>query len=497
LLERYFAHLRGGSPRQIHARLDAAASDYQQAGQQWQHLEHLCSIINPFTVFRSTQAQLADPLVASARTTATAAAPSRLTPLTPPRLNFRYGALRVAQAAATGLRAHGPYDREITTRRDQIRAVVICPRGFQDGGRRLVTALRQPLGAFPGMQERYQLGAFTVELALFEGRSAAAYRAAAAEAARERPDVIFLVVKYEDRYADSGQNPYFAAKALLANMNIASQAVTIETLHQSITSLQWTMDAIGLQTYAKVGNIPFVLHDPNGVRELVIGVGRSDLHDPQQGFREQLFGAAAAFRQDGDFLFAGSTTPVADRDTYEDVLADLLGHFLTRYEREQGVPAERLVVHVFKKTGRKELAAVQRALDGRTTQFALLHINRDTPLWLVEANGTQVTTAAAGTVVALGDYDRLLVTGDISTRRRRSIHPLRLTLDRASTFCDMDRLTWQIDGFTATSWRGFHRANEPSTILYGRLLAEKVGQLIPYGFQPEAASGSGDRPWFL
>jgi hypothetical protein len=61
----------------------------------------------------------------------------------------------------------------------------------------------------------------------------------------------------------------------------------------------------------------------------------------------------------------------------------------------------------------------------------------------------------------------------------------------------MDRLTWQVHGLTATSWRGFHRAHEPSTILYGRLLAQKVGQLTPYNFQPDVAAVIGDRPWFL
>src|SRR6266545_4227271 len=48
------------------------------------------------------------------------------------------------------------------------------------------------------------------------------------------------------------------------------------------SGLQWSIDSIALQTYAKVGNVPYVLHDPNGVPELVIGVGRSDLYDPLQ-----------------------------------------------------------------------------------------------------------------------------------------------------------------------------------------------------------------------
>ena len=497
-LERYFARLRNLTPRQVHASLDKVTSDFQQPAQQWRFLQFLRSTLDPVTVFAATPMRLGDPVIATVGDTPTPATPTILPPLSAPLLNFRYGAPRTAQGAAVGLGKHGPYDRDSTTRNAAIQAQILCPKDFHADGRRLAAALRQPTGRFPGIQQRYDLSSFSVDLRVFEGRSDAAYRAAAVEAARERADIVFLIIRHEDRYATTGHNPYLAAKALLANANVASQAVTVETLRQPDTSLQWSIDSIALQTYAKIGNVPYVLHDPGGVPEMVIGVGRSDLYDPQHGFTTQLLGAATAFRQDGDFLFAGSTAPVpvADHDGYEDMLTELVGGFVTRYEREQGTPPQRLVVHVFKKTGRRELTAVQRALAGRSTQFALVHINRDTPLWLVQVNGDQTAHAEPGAVVALGEHDWLLVTGDTS-RRRRSLHPLRLTLDAASTFCDMDRITWQVHGFTATSLRGFHRTNEPSTILYGRLLADKVGQLAPYGFQPEQAAVNGDRPWFL
>jgi len=496
-LEQYFARLRDLSPRQIHTSLDNVTSEFQQPAQQWRFLQFLRSTLDPVTVFAVTQMRLGSPVTAMVGDTATPATPTILTPLPAPLLNFRYGAPRTERGAAVGLGKHGPYDRDITDRQAVIQAQILCPKDFHSDARRLAAALRQPTGRFPGIERRYDLRSFTVDLRVFEGRSDVAYRAAAVEAAREQADIVFLIIKHEDRYATTGHNPYLAAKALLTNANVASQAVTVETLRQPDISLQWSIDSIALQTYAKIGNVPYVLHDPSGVPELVIGVGRSDRYDPQHGFTEQLFGAAAAFRQDGDFLFAGSTTPVAERDTYEDMLTELLGGFVARYEREQAAPPERLVAHLFKRTGRRELTAVQRALAGRSTQFALVHVNRDTPLWLVEAKGDQIAHAEPGTVVALGEHDRLLVTGDTTTKRRRGLHPLRLTLDPESTFCDMDRITWQIHGFTATSLRGFHRTNEPSTILYGRLLADKVGQLAPYGFQPEQAAVNGDRPWFL
>jgi hypothetical protein len=154
-----------------------------------------------------------------------------------------------------------------------------------------------------------------------------------------------------------------------------------------------------------------------------------------------------------------------------------------------------LTVHVFKEAGRKELVAVEQALGGRSIPFALVHINRTSPLWLIEDTGRRIAPAPRGSVVRLSEYDYLLTTGDPS--KKRTLHPLRLTVNPRSTFRDMQRITTQIYGFTTASLRSFHQANEPSTILYGRLLAEKIGQLVPYGFQADLAAGIGDRPWFL
>lgn len=62
----------------------------------------------------------------------------------------------------------------------------------------------------------------------------------------------------------------------------------------------------------------------------------------------------------------------------------------------------------------------------------------------------------------------------------------------------MDRLVRQAYGFTKTTYRGFLQSNEPSPILFGRLLARKIGELTPYGFDPATAAGPlGTKPWFL
>src|SRR5262249_15160238 len=159
---------------------------------------------------------------------------------------------------------------------------------------------------------------FKAAIQTFAGTGAADYKAAAAEVAASRPDLVFLVIRRQDRHAREGHDPYRAAKAVLVARDIAAQAVFRENLLVPDSSLQWIVSNIMLAAYAKIGNVPYVLHDPAGARELVLGVGRADIFDTASGRSRHLFGAAVAFRQDGDFLFAGSTMPVADHASYED-----------------------------------------------------------------------------------------------------------------------------------------------------------------------------------
>jgi hypothetical protein len=496
-LERYFTTVLA-STRNVHQLIDNAVSSFHDATRQWKMLEATRKALNPVTIFSATEVTLGAPVVADVAGTNDV---KLLPPVEEAKLNFQYGASVLFQGAARGLLRHGPYDKNVVNRLSDVNAVILCPEELSADSVRMRRALEEGVGQFPGLRERYELSSFNVTTQRFPGRGAVEYASAAHEATRPAPDgskptVVFLITHRDDRNARPGENPYLAAKAALANADVASQAVTVEVLRQPDAAFQWSIQSIALQVYAKIGNIPYVLHDDERAAELVIGIGRHDLYD-YKGFKKQIFGAAAAFRQDGDFLFAGSTAPVIEREEYEETLADLIRTFVDRFELEQGKKLERLVLHVFKRTGRRESYAVERALEGREVKYALVHVNRDTPLWLVEGPDSAIAAAPAGTVVSLADRDRLLMTGEDGSGKKRNPHPLRLTLDWRSTYTDMDRLMRQIQGFTATSWRGFRPTHEPSTILYGRLLATKVSELLPYGFDPARAAAIGGRPWFL
>lgn len=496
MMARYLASLNGRSENDIAKALKQAIGKFGETSTRWENLEKISRWLGKLKLVEGVSATLGSPLLVPSKPNLTdQGGPAALPRVPDGNLNFNYGRPELNHNAAAGLHQHGPYD-EGQQRTDLLRAVVVAPKAFASEGRKLQRILTTGLASFGGMKERYHLRDFEASLQTFQDATRAGYENAVLAATRDGADIVFFVTKREFRYAPRGQNPYLAAKAVLAAAGIVSQAVTVETLNQPDNSLQWSSDSVALAAYTKVGNIPYVLHDPAGGRELVLGVGRADVYDPEQRGRRQRFGASVAVRQDGDFLFAGSTTPVNTDEDYETHLARLLEESIARYTSEQGTEPERLVIYVFKRTGRRELWAVKKAIGERDIKFAVLHVNRDSPLWIVERKGNRVVAPQRGTTVALSRRDRLLITGD--PHKPSAAHPLRLTLDNKSTYRDMKRLVAQAYGFTKTSYRGFLQSNEPSPILFGRLLAQKVEQLVPYGFSPASAAGPlGNKPWFI
>jgi hypothetical protein len=495
LLVQYLASLNGHTEADVRDILAREADEFASPRRRWRALEQVRELLDGFAVFDGVTGKL-DPPVRVPPSGRRQRGPVELAPMPEPELNFQYGAPELDGRAAHGLRAHGPYD-EHQPRTDELRALVMAPEAFREDAKRLKDALERGVGnIFPGIERRYHLRGFASEIGLFEHTDVGAYRDAAVRAARGDYDIVFPIIRFQDRYARRGENPYLAAKTVLTGSGVASQSVTVEKLRHPESSLQYIADSVGLGAYAKVGNVPFVLHDPGGVNELVLGVGRHDVTDAS-GVRRQRFGVSVAFRQDGDFLFAGSTTPVSADDDYQERLERFVGETVVRYEHELGAPVERVVVYLFKRTGWREVNAIEAAVAGSKATWALLHVNRDSPLWVVRRDGPHIEPPMRGTVVSLAPDDRLLVTGD-ARKPTAATHPLRLELDRRSTFRDMNRLVAQAFGLTKTSWRGFHTSHEPSPILFGRLLARKVEELMPYGFDPvQAAARLGTTPWFL
>ena len=317
VLADYVATVSSSSPEKVQAIVDRAVIEQRSLPKLVEALGVTRRLLSPLIVLGGATAEFQESLeISPASGPGTQTWPVLLPSAPEPQLNFHYGDPQLSQGAGIGLARFGPFDQS-TTRLASLKVTVLAPEALRADAERLKRALDGPVVGFVGMAQRLRLDALEIRVSVFSGSGMAAYRAAASSiASGVRPDLVFLLIRAADRDARIGENPYLAAKAVFVGREVPSQAITVEVLRRPDKALQWTMDSLVVAAYAKINNVPFVLHDPHGRKEVIVGIGRTDVEDPATGARTQLYGSAVVFRQDGDFLYGGTTAPVLERDAY-------------------------------------------------------------------------------------------------------------------------------------------------------------------------------------
>lgn len=291
-------------------------------------------------------------------------------------------------------------------------------------------------------------------------RAAADYRRAIEDwGQQQRPAVPSLAFVVGPKSAQwEVERPYYEAKAALASMNIASQMVTTELLDDK-PRLDWAAGTIALAAFAKLGGIPWVVEAPDVESDLVIGVGRRQVR--AEGGRKMTFGYAVTFVSNGLYRQTWSMSPAANQDSYLRRLSQAVHSALTDGAADGAADLdrrpERVVVHLAKRTGAREIEAVQEALRtaGMDLPLAFLRLD-DSSIWDIADTGKDNCGANPGTVVRLSGRAALLQVEGV-TRRGAPRGPLLVELDRRSTVArdGLDGLVEQVLRLAHANWRSF------------------------------------------
>jgi len=315
-------------------------------------------------------------------------------------------------------------------------------------------------------------------------------------------------------------NPYYVCKVFLLSFGVTVQDVRIETIRMHERSLQWTLNTLGLASYAKMGGVPYVLKARQLERhELIFGIGHSVERPP--GMRlspaDEIIGFTTVFRSDGDYLLNSCTsrTTIAQ---YERELEGVIVRAIQDVAAIEGIAdgeSIRLIFHVFKKTGQREVRAIQNAIAKTPRfkiEFALLHVNDTHSMRMfdrtyrgridrsAEERDLSACIAPRRLVVEIGPRERLVnFIGPQQYRFRGLPAPIRFTLDRASTFTDLDYLVQQAYELSFMSWRSFNPGTEPVTILYSEFIARLNSRLKQVGAwnQDLVRTKLGRKLWFI
>jgi hypothetical protein len=316
----------------------------------------------------------------------------------------------------------------------------------------------------------------------------------------ERPDIVVFLT--------STRNPnlYSALKAESLGNGIPSQIITKEKF-QAQDQIQWILENIALQIYAKIGGTPWTVMSSSPRDELVLGVSRA--LDRQRNF---VVGFVTLFTYDGDYQFLYSLSPKPTEwsklDEYRDALANLIVEAFEEYTQQQGQPTS-LVIHICKRPGKyREIAAVEQALQtiGNHIPYALVHLNDDSNYRLFDTSH-QTYIPESGIKVNLSPRSALLLLdgrppdAQSGIRRKPGVpRVLEVTMDHRSTMA-IDRfpdVVQQVFEFARVNWRGFNAQAIPATLNYSYLVARLVAEIGAQNWNAIASAGVlRDKAWFL
>lgn len=409
--------------------------------------------------------------------------------------------------AYQGLRQFGPFDSSHVTLQPKS-VLFVFPENLRELARTLAMALLRGHRGFPGFGKMFrvpfandQVESLSV-VGDFSTPSAAArsYRQAITEwNSRSRPNdpkLALVLVPHSERWETD--RPYYEAKALFARLGIPTQMVTSE-LMQDDREFGWSIANIALAAFAKLGGVPWVVESPAGDHDLIIGVGRADVRDHNSGVR-RIFGYAMSFTSNGLYRQNWSFTPAATEDTYLDRLEEAITGALT-CAREADESFRRLVIHLGKKTGRKEAQAATRALTTARLDLpvAMLRLD-DSSLYDIADGRTDTFAAPKGVAVRLGERKTLLQSEGLTAVGVPS-GPLLIELDERSDVnpAALDELVSQTFRLAQANWRAFNARSQPATLAYGEQLAQLVGYLEEVSTWDPGLLRSElrERPWFL
>lgn len=450
----------------------------------------------------------------------------RIDYLLEPSLSFDPESAKTDSSAARGLRQHGPYTSSILKDKE-MKILVISPDIWKGHVQQFITQFENGVKGYernyPGFQKEFHIKSLQIEERYFSLTGNAPkddYYNFCIRLVEESTDwdLCFVVIKEDYKKLGNLNDPYTICKHLLLVHGIVSQDIRIESLRQPEDQLRWTLHNLALASYAKLGGIPYVLKTRQAQQqELIFGIGHSTAWPSRLSPVKNYIGFTTVFRSDGDYIL-NTCTPWVDFNNYQPHLEELIIDTVKEVAQIEGIKEGepiRLIFHIYKRVGHKEVNAVNNAI-GKLPQYqieaALVHIN-DTHLfrifdklnpgksnWKGQIDALTSYIPPRGLVVEIGPRERLInFIGPNQYKKHGAPMPLRITLDKSSDFKDVDYIAQQIYEFAFVSWRGFNPKNEPVTTFYSQLVANLNGRLreIPGWNEVVVKTRLGRKLWFI
>ncbi|MBE7444033.1 MAG: hypothetical protein HS132_01725 [Planctomycetia bacterium] len=379
------------------------------------------------------------------------------------------------------VKTYRPYSLELYQNK-KITIGIICPLEYQGETECFIKITGAKL------KEVFHFNSLNFVFKTINGKDLDSYKEVLYDPELLRSDLIYVIVNEAQEKLTPSNSPYYFCKAKLIGNGIPTQDIQIETIRQNRSA--FTMTNIALNSYAKLGGTAWTIEKEDKLKdELVIGIG-STLSENGQF----VLGIAQVFHNDGRYM-TGDCSPLSSLSNYAENLENHLFKTLKLLVDDMSKSGTfRLIFHLFKSASEvyeiKAINGLKERLANYNFEFALVHLAYGHNFRLYYNDGNNDINQ--GTYIQLSKHSALL--HFVS----KSDLPLKIDLDKRSTFTSLFYIAKQVYWFSHLSHRSYIPAKRTVTIMYPSLMAKMTEELKKVdGWDYDRLKAVSEKLWFI
>ena len=379
------------------------------------------------------------------------------------------------------VKTYQPYSLELYQNK-QINIGIICPSEYQGETEGFIKKIDSKL------KEVFHFNSLNFHFKTINGKELDNYKEELYDDTMLKCDLIYVIVNEAQEKLSPNFSPYYVCKAKFIGNGIPTQDIQIETIRQNLNA--FTMTNIALNSYAKLGGTAWTIEKEDKLKdELVIGIG-STLSENGQF----VLGIAQVFHNDGRYM-TGDCSPLSSFTNYAENLETHLYKTLQPLVEEMSKSGTfRLIFHLFKSASEeyeiKAINGLKERLANYNFEFALVHLAYGHNFRLYYNDGKYDINQ--GTYIQLSKHSALL--HFVS----KSDLPLKIDLDKRSTFTSLFYIAKQVYWFSHLSHRSYMPSKRTVTIMYPSLMARMTEELKKVeGWDYERLKAVSEKLWFI
>jgi len=283
----------------------------------------------------------------------------------------------------------------------------------------------------------------------------------------------------------------------LRDYNLAVQFVTLELL-KNRESLKWSVSNIGLQIFAKLGGIPWIVK-PENQKSLIIGIGQSHELQRRNGRLEitKYFAYSVLTDSSGRYKELKSIGKYNTKKEYLQKLSEHIKDTVNKYTDD----FDHFVIHCPFKIRRFELDKIKETLNelNNNKTFVVLKINTDNKYFGFNLSSNSLVPYES-TYLKLSANEFLLWfeglqyhNPNINKRISGPTHIEFYYSNRELTIDDKKSYLQDVLNLSGANWRGFNSKSTPISIHYTRLVSKFIQHFSEY----DEVNIENIKPWFL